>query len=71
MSDIETNNAPEKNEFAPASEEQNAGIISEFIYFLKTNKKYWMIPLLVALLGLGALIILGGTSAAPFIYTLF
>ena len=71
MSDKDTNKRPEQNEFAAASEEQNAGIISEFIYFLKTNKKYWMIPLLVTLLGLGALIILGGTSAAPFIYTLF
>ena len=71
MSNEDTNQAPEKNEFAEASHEQNAGIVSEFVQFLKTNKKYWMIPLLVTLLALGALIILGGTSAAPFIYTLF
>ncbi len=71
MSNEESNQAPEKNEFAEASNEQNAGIVSEFAQFLKTNKKYWMIPLLVTLLALGALIILGGTSAAPFIYTLF
>ena len=30
-----------------------------------------MIPLLLALLAVGALLILGGTAAAPFIYTLF
>ncbi|QXD23856.1 hypothetical protein F7C95_18375 [Opitutia bacterium ISCC 51] len=71
MSNEDTNQAPEKNEFAAGSNEQNAGIVSEFVQFLKTNKKYWMIPLLVTLLALGALIILGGTSAAPFIYTLF
>lgn len=71
MSNKDPIESPEKNEFAAASEEENAGIVSEFIHFLKTNKKYWMIPLLVTLLGLGALIILGGTSAAPFIYTLF
>lgn len=71
MSEQNTENAPEKNEFEAASQEQNSGVIAEFVYFLKTNKKYWMIPLLLALLCLGALIILGGTSAAPFIYTLF
>ena len=38
---------------------------------LKHNKKYWMAPLIILMLLLGLLIILGGTSAAPFIYTLF
>ena len=71
MSDTNPDNPPGKNEFEAASQESNSSIVGEFVYFLKTNKKYWMIPLLLALLGLGALIILGGTSAAPFIYTLF
>ncbi len=71
MSDTSPDNAPEKNEFEAASQESNSSIVEEFVYFLKTNKKYWMIPLLLALLCLGALIILGGTSAVPFIYTLF
>ena len=66
-----TNNPSEKNEFAAASEGQNDSIVSEFIRFLRTNKKYWMIPILLVLLFLGALILLGGTSAAPFIYSLF
>jgi len=30
-----------------------------------------MAPLIVVLLGFGLLVILGGTAAAPFIYTLF
>jgi hypothetical protein len=29
------------------------------------------VPLLVVLFGMGLLIVLGGTAAAPFIYTLF
>ena len=36
-----------------------------------TTKKYWLIPLILILLGLGFLIWAGGTAAAPFIYTLF
>ena len=71
MSETETKKPRGKNEFEAASEEGNSSLIGEFIYFIKTNKKYWMIPLLLALLGLGAIIILGGTSAAPFIYSLF
>jgi Family of unknown function (DUF5989) len=40
--------------------------------FLVARKKWWLAPLIIVLIILGALIILGGTSAiAPFIYTLF
>lgn len=46
-------------------------IVSEFILFLKQNKAYWMIPIIVAILLLSLLVIFGGTAAAPFIYTLF
>ena len=38
---------------------------------IRTTKKYWLIPLILILLGLGLLIWAGGTAAAPFIYTLF
>ncbi|MCY3022705.1 MAG: DUF5989 family protein [Planctomycetota bacterium] len=39
--------------------------------FLKHNKKWWLTPIIVLLVLLGILIVLGGTGAAPFIYTLF
>lgn len=46
--------------------------ISELWGFLKTRKKFWLLPLITILVILGALIIFGGGSAiAPFIYTLF
>ncbi len=47
-------------------------IISEFWEFLKTNKKWWLVPIVVFLILLGALIILTeGSALAPFIYALF
>ena len=47
-------------------------IIAEFIAFLKENKKWWLIPIVLALLALGALILFAqGSALAPFIYTLF
>lgn len=40
--------------------------------FLRVRKKFWLLPLLLALLLLGALVVFsGGTAVAPFIYTLF
>lgn len=40
--------------------------------FLKERQKYWLIPLIVTLVLLGALIVFTQASAiAPFIYTLF
>ena len=60
-----------KTAFEQAQQEEQAGIIKEFFLFLKFNKKYWMIPIVITLLGLAVLILLGGTAVAPFIYTLF
>jgi hypothetical protein len=50
----------------------NQSIISEFWEFLKIRKRYWLLPIVVVLLLLGALIVFTQTSAvAPFIYALF
>ncbi len=48
------------------------GILGEFIVFLWERKLWWMIPMVVVLVGFGLLLIFAQTSAiAPFIYTLF
>ena len=40
--------------------------------FLRERKKYWLLPLILTLVLLGALIIFTqGSAIAPFIYTLF
>ena len=47
-------------------------IVSELWQFLKVRKKWWLAPILVFLLLLGALIVLTqGSALAPFIYSLF
>jgi len=59
------------DEFQQEAEQAQIGIVAEFIDFLLHNKKWWLTPIIVVLAAMGALIILGGTGAAPFIYTLF
>lgn len=61
----------EPNDFAAQAGESRSSLAGEFTDFLKENKKWWLAPILIAILGLGLLVLLGGTAAAPFIYTLF
>jgi predicted cobalt transporter CbtA len=60
-----------KDDFAAQATSERTGLVGEFADFLKENKKWWLAPIVIAILGLGLLVLLGGTAAAPFIYTLF
>ena len=40
--------------------------------FMRERKKFWLAPIIIVMLLLGALIVLSqGSAIAPFIYTLF
>ena len=47
------------------------GVTGEMWAFLCVTKKWWLFPIVIVFALLGALIMLSGTAAAPFIYTLF
>jgi hypothetical protein len=48
------------------------GLLREFLGFLKVRKKFWLLPIIIILVLLGALIVFTESSAvAPFIYALF
>ena len=61
----------EKSSFTDEASGDRTGLVTEFYDFLKDNKKWWLAPIILSVLGLGLLVLLGGTAAAPFIYTLF
>jgi hypothetical protein len=47
-------------------------LMSEFVLFLRENKKLWLLPIAVSLVLLGTLLVFAQSSAlAPFIYTVF
>lgn len=60
-----------RTEFEAEAAKPRPGLVAEFREFLAANRKWWLIPILVVLLLVGALLLLSGTPAAPFIYTLF
>jgi hypothetical protein len=59
------------SKFEEQAAQDQGGFFAEFRIFLKENKKWWLLPILLAFLLMGALLLAGGTGAAPFIYTLF
>jgi len=51
---------------------RNMGVTGELFAFFWSNKRWWLVPMILTLFLLGALIVLAQSSAiAPFIYTLF
>lgn len=46
-------------------------LVEEFLQFIVQEKKWWLIPIVLALGTIGVLAMLTSTGAAPFIYTLF
>jgi len=72
MSNDNNTTGPDDHEdFTHEAEQERIGIVAEFWDFLKHNKKWWLLPILIVILGIGLLIVLGGSAAAPFIYPLF
>jgi hypothetical protein len=46
--------------------------LRELWAYMRTRKKYWLIPILLVMVILGGLLVLAqGSAVAPFIYTLF
>ncbi|HEV3203704.1 MAG TPA: DUF5989 family protein [Gemmataceae bacterium] len=54
-----------------ALEEREGSLIWEMGEFLRQNKKWWLVPILIVLFIFGLLIVATATPLAPFIYTLF
>ncbi len=59
------------SKFEAASKGQSSSLVGDTLGFLKSNKKWWLLPILTAMLLISVLLLLSGTAVAPFIYTLF
>lgn len=50
------------------ADEKDVSLLVDFVDFLKTSKKWWLIPLLIALAVIGLLATVGGSAIGPFMY---
>jgi Family of unknown function (DUF5989) len=71
MSDNNLRQSESAAKFADQAKQRQTNLASEVFAFLRHTKKWWLAPAIVMLALLGFLIVLGGSSVAPFIYTLF
>ena len=62
---------PIRTDFAQQAEQASPGIVMEFVQFLSENKKWWLIPILLAVGMIAVLVALSSTAVAPLIYPLF
>jgi hypothetical protein len=47
-------------------------LVSEFWSFIRVRKKYWLLPIVIVMVMVGALLVFAqGSALAPFIYTIF
>jgi hypothetical protein len=54
------------------SEMSKLQTVNQFWQFIKYKKKFWLLPIVIVLLMVGALLVFAQNSAlAPFIYALF
>ncbi len=67
----DSTSAEEAQQFSQESNMARTSLLAEFVDFLKHNKKWWLLPIVAALVAVGVLVAAGGGAAAPFIYTLF
>jgi hypothetical protein len=71
MNDETRPGTDQADEFARQAEETQHGILREMVGLWRYNRKWWMVPIILALLLAGVVVTLGGTVVAPFIYALF
>jgi len=61
----------QKRQFLEHAGQKRGNILREFLDFLRHNKKWWLLPIILILLLLGLVVMLSGTAIAPFLYPLF
>ena len=66
-----TNQTLGDEDFASEAQQARPGLLAELWEFLKHSKKWWLTPIILVLLLIGAFLLLASTAAAPFIYPLF
>jgi hypothetical protein len=56
---------------AAARRARRHGLASDLWHLLRTTRKWWLVPILLAFAILALFVLLGSTSVAPFIYSIF
>jgi hypothetical protein len=56
---------------AEKARQRRTSFLADYWQFLRHERKWWMLPVLVVLFLAGGVIVLAGTAGAPLLYALF
>lgn len=59
------------SDFEAAGDEKPLTLPMEFLLFIRENKAWWMVPILLVLGAIGLLAVFGEAGGVPWIYTFF
>jgi hypothetical protein len=55
----------------PSARPKRRSIWSEYVYFIRTYRMWWLVPLLILIGGLGIFVVLASSKGGLLIYALF
>lgn len=61
----------QSDDVARLSQQADVGSLRQLVDMVRSERKWFLLPILLMLMAAGAFVMLGGTGAAPFIYALF
>jgi len=62
---------PKTDDFTAESRRKRTSLVGEVWLWLRHNKKWWLLPILIMLLLLGLVVLAGSVGLGPFIYPIF
>jgi hypothetical protein len=65
------NRTDDGDSFLADAHKRRPSLVREFWQLLRDHRKWWLTPIVIALLVLSLFAMLSTSAAAPFIYTLF
>jgi hypothetical protein len=68
---MDPNDRRDADLLAAKAAQRRTGFLSDYWQFLRRERKWWMLPVLVVLFLAGGVIVLAGTAGAPLLYALF
>ena len=66
-----TTKPPSESDLETMADSSEPSLVAEFVEFLRDNKKWWLVPILLVLGAFGIVVVLAASPIAPFIYALF
>ena len=58
-----------EDEFLQAANQQERGLVAEFVAFMAENKMWWLTPILIVFLLVGVLLVISATPLGAWVYS--